>query len=668
MIMKRKIRLTLLVFMCMPFVCVWIYAQEIPLVYEVENTGSGFPKPVLPAYEELPVVEPLPDPFEWSDGSSRDTTFESWSHRRSEIKAEIEHYEIGIKPDRPDTLDAVLSGDTALIVTVIENGDTLVLHAPVSLPEGEGPFPAVIALDFLTLPSSIFTSRNIAIIYFSSAQVMAHTQTRGNEPINKLYPDLTYMGAYSAWSWGVSRLIDGLELVRDSSAFDLAHLAVTGCSYAGKMALFAGAFDERIALTIAQEPGGGGAAAWRVSETLGNVETLGATSRAWFIEDMFRFSGSNVSKLPHDHHELIAMVAPRAFLMLGNPDMTWLAEESGYVSCRAAHEVWEAFGIGDRMGFSIVGGHGHCQLPASQYPEVEAFVDKFLLGDTAAHTNVAKNPFEFVDDSRWFEWWGTGNPEFPDRETGNAVTKTFEAECAVVGSDWEIKRNAGASNGAYITVKPGTQSLNNAPVGSESHMTVTFTIDSTGNYTVFARINCPTPDDDSYWVKMDNGSFQMFNGLGTSGWQWKNFGTSVLEEGPHTLTVAYREDGALLDKISISSILYAPTEMGEDAENICDINVGVGSPGTTGSYSLGQNVPNPAIGNTMISFEFPENTYASLKIYNLQGEEMAELAGKEFIKGKHTLGYDVGDLSNGIYFYSIKTNRFTDTRRMIILD
>ena len=193
-----------------------------------------------------------------------------------------------------------------------------------------------------SLPSDIFASRKIARIPFNFGQVMAHTQTRGKEPINRLYPDLTYIGAYSAWSWGVSRLIDGLELVQDDLPIDLKHLAVTGCSFAGKMALFAGAFDERIALTIAQESGGGGAAAWRVSETLGNVETLGNTSSAWFIEDMFRFA-NNVPKLPYDHHELMAMVAPRALLVLGNPDYEWLADESGYVSCRAAHEVWKSF-------------------------------------------------------------------------------------------------------------------------------------------------------------------------------------------------------------------------------------------------------------------------------------------------------------------------------------
>ena len=126
------------------------------------------------------------------------------------------------------------------------------------------------------------------------------------------------------------------------------------------------------------------------------METLGNTSHAWFTEDMFRFANS-VEKLPYDHHELMAMVAPRALLVLGNPDYEWLADESGYVSSKAAHEVWKAFGIPDRFGFSIVGGHRHCQLPNSQRPEVEAFVDKFLLGDEEAETSVTTHSFEGAD-------------------------------------------------------------------------------------------------------------------------------------------------------------------------------------------------------------------------------------------------------------------------------
>ena len=44
-------------------------------------------------------------------------------------------------------------------------------------------------------------------------------------------------------------------MVQGVLPIDLKHLAVTGCSYAGKMAIFAGAFDERIALTIASRVG-----------------------------------------------------------------------------------------------------------------------------------------------------------------------------------------------------------------------------------------------------------------------------------------------------------------------------------------------------------------------------------------------------------------------------
>ncbi len=383
--------------------------QSIPLVYDAENSGKEFATPVLPNLDELPVVEKLTDPFEWSDGSGRSTKFSDWSRRRNEIGAEIQHYEIGPKPERPDSISATFINDT-LTVNITVNGQTLTLISAVILPEGDGPFPVVIGIGrgSGSLPSEIFSQRNIAQVPFNFGQVMAWEQKRGSEPINNLYPDLTYMGAYAAWSWGVSCLIDGLELVSDDLPIDLHHLAITGCSFAGKMALYAGAFDERIALTIAQESGGGGAAAWRVSETLGNVETLARTSHVWFMEEMFQFSNA-VSKLPFDHHELMAMIAPRALLCLGNPDYEWLADESGYVSCRAAKRVWETFGIPDRFGFSIVANHPHCQLPDEQRPELEAFVDKFLLGDDTANTNVTVNPFPDVDYAGWTEEWGKDN-------------------------------------------------------------------------------------------------------------------------------------------------------------------------------------------------------------------------------------------------------------------
>jgi hypothetical protein len=313
---------------------------------------------------------------------------------------------VGFKPNTPKkAVKARMAGDT-LVVDVTVAGETLTIRSVITYPEGEGPFPAIIGIGMGagSLPKEIFEERGVAMITFPFWEVMSHTQKRGEEPINRLYPDQTEIGSYSAWPWGISRLIDGLELTQDENRIDLRHIAVSGCSFAGKMALWSGAMDERIALTIAQEPGGGGAASWRVSETLGYVETLGRTNYSWFKESMRVFSEENVSRLPVDHHQLRALVAPRALLVFGNPDYEWLADESGYVSCVAARKVWEHFGIEDRMGYSFLDGHMHCMLPKEQWPELEAFVDRFLLGKDVP-TDVRKAPmFEHVDVEKWINW------------------------------------------------------------------------------------------------------------------------------------------------------------------------------------------------------------------------------------------------------------------------
>lgn len=643
-------------------------AQEKPFVYDVENTGANFPKPVLPAFSDLPIVNPLTDPFEWSDGSGRDTTFESWSRRRTEIKAEIENYEIGWKPDRPDTITASYSkSKKELTVNVTENGQTLTLVSPITLPEGDGPFPAIIGMNSGTgaLPSDIFSSRNIATIAFLHNQVTIYNSPSNTDPFFRLYPDHNVIntGQYCAWAWGVSRLIDGLELVQDSLPIDLKHLAVSGCSYAGKMSIFVAALDERIALTIAQESGGGGAAAWRVSETISDVEKLGVTSGVWFKKDMFAFAGKNVAKLPHDHHELMAMIAPRALFLLGNPDFVWLADESGYVSCRAAHEVWKNFGISDRFGFSIVGGHGHCALPNSQRPEVEAFVDKFLLGDSTVNTDISTNPYPSVNYSRWIEWWGKGKSYFPEQFYGETVM--LEAECGLLAGDWTKGTDTTASNNAYV-VSHGDKIIPKKDLITDANLLqIPFTVDSTATFSVSVRLNCPTEDNDSYWIKMDDGAYSQKMKMITNGWEWRNFGDYKLEKGDHIVTIAYREPGGLIDKVSVSSYLYyEPIGLGNPAQNVCDPRVGIDLTESIGGYDLA-NYPNPFNGNTTIAFEIPSDSYVSLKVYTMLGAEIAELAGKDYKSGKHTIEFDAKSLSKGVYFYTMKTNNYSLSRKMI---
>ena len=410
-----------------------IYAQ-IPYVYNVENTGASYPLPPLPNLGSLPRIENLPDPFRWASdpqGSTRATGFSDWSHHRAEIKAQVEYYEIGTKPDVDSSqVTASYSGGT-LTVRVTAGGNTLTLTCAVSLPSGSGPFPAVIGMNSATggLPSSSFTSRNIARITYSHDQVTKYGSPSNSDPYYRLYPNLNInnTGQYSAWAWGVSRIIDGLEKTQGSLPVDLEHIAVTGCSYAGKMALFAGAFDERIALTIAQESGGGGATSWRYSQTeaSGSVEGLGQTDHNWFKESMFDFAGSNVSYLPEDHHMLMAMCAPRALYVTGNTDYTWLSNPSCYVCSRATQQVYNTLGVADRFGFGIDGGHTHCAFPSGFNADLNYFLDKFMSGQTSLTRSVQVYPSSYssINYASWYQWWGPTSGPTPTGPT-NPPTPT----------------------------------------------------------------------------------------------------------------------------------------------------------------------------------------------------------------------------------------------------
>ena len=370
-----------------------VAAAQLPLVFEQENTGSLYAWPVLRLPGELPVVRELPDALEGVND------FGDWERRRNVIGALIQHYGIGEKPAvKPGQVEARMEEDT-LVVDVTVDGKTLTLRSTIHYPKtGSAPYALMIGTSMLSLPFQLFEGRPIATMTYHEKQVNDYGQwgehhERGEHNFDRLYPSLKDNGAYSEWAWGLSRLIDGLQLLGpEATKIDMSHIGVTGCSYAGKMALYCGAFDERVALTIAQEPGGGGAAAWRASyETTKNVENLDKTDYHWFLESQKEhFHGDSVYRLPYDQHELCAMVCPRALLLLGNPDYEWLADESMRISAEAAVKVWERFGIADRMGWSIEGGHPHCQLPESQWPEVQAFIDKFLLGRDVDTSNVRK--------------------------------------------------------------------------------------------------------------------------------------------------------------------------------------------------------------------------------------------------------------------------------------
>jgi hypothetical protein len=83
-------------------------------------------------------------------------------------------------------------------------------------------------------------------------------------------------------------------------------------------------------------------------------------------------------------------------------------------------------------------------------------------------------------------------------------------------------------------------------------------------------------------------------------------------------------------------------------------------------FTLGQNYPNPFNPSTIITFEIPVNSYVSLKVYNSLGQVVAELGGREYSAGQHSVTFNASNLASGIYYYAMKAGEFCMVQKMIL--
>lgn len=84
-------------------------------------------------------------------------------------------------------------------------------------------------------------------------------------------------------------------------------------------------------------------------------------------------------------------------------------------------------------------------------------------------------------------------------------------------------------------------------------------------------------------------------------------------------------------------------------------------------FSLLQNYPNPFNPVTLISYQIPELSFVTLKIYDVLGNEVATLVEKEKSVGNYKIEFGGSDLSSGIYFYQLRSNGYSETKKMIII-
>lgn len=368
----------------------------------------------FPAVDKLPSRAQLPDPLVMMDGS-RVTTKEEWlKKRRPELKELFQHYMYGYFPPRPEKLDFkvervdknALGGKATLKEITIAFGvrQTPKLHLLLFIPnQRKGPAPVFLGLNFqgnhtvvkdpdVALPVSwvpkgkgvkdnrateagrgtqvdvwaieqtIDSGYAVATMYCGDidpdrADVREGIQPHLQKPGTKAGPH--DWATIAAWAWGLMRAVD--YLVTDSD-IDASRIIIVGHSRLGKTALLAGAFDERVAISIPLQAGCGGTAPSRgkIGES---VKQINDRFPHWF-NGAFKEFNDRPERLPFDQHCLVGLMAPRPVLLANAEEDSWANPSGQFEVLKAAEPVYRLFGKG--------------ALAAKEMPELNKLMDSKL--------------------------------------------------------------------------------------------------------------------------------------------------------------------------------------------------------------------------------------------------------------------------------------------------
>jgi endo-1,4-beta-xylanase len=381
------------------------------IVFIPTSSGQDSRKPA----DELPEIKELPNPFLFNDGSPV-CNHEDWARRREELKELFQGYIYGYLPPEPQKMtfkqaEPVKEGKNEVMVRDLElrlehNTNTLSFNVRITLPmNAKGKVPVIIHYSSGSIVGkkrtglsgkhlTMFTGRGYAIAEFSSQQIVLddknHARASG---IYRLFGDTISCGALMAWAWGVQRVIDAIENIPE---LDATKVIVTGHSRCGKAALIAGAFDERIALTVPSHSGCAGVAPYRFiygkSEQLQNIVGF---APHWFRPNFNQFTG-NENQLPVDQHLLIALVAPRAILSIEGTQDPWTNPEGAQLTHLAARKVYDFLNASDKISIIY-----HPVEHVTSYEDLLEYADH-LFFDRALSEDFGKLPYK--EETRGYQW------------------------------------------------------------------------------------------------------------------------------------------------------------------------------------------------------------------------------------------------------------------------
>lgn len=341
--------------------------------------------------EEFPVVERLPDPFLFLDGT-RVQTRDDWERRRAEMKALILGIQYGHMPDGSDpvTVRGVVSKEALHDGVTLRERHALTMGAEGCLEvyldiywpaASVGPFPVILNVGWDAPDIRAINERGYVFAGFGPEQFATTEEGRPSPSrVQQCHPEMDG-GTLAAWAWGAARVLDYLETLPE---LDAGKVAITGHSRMGKAALLAGALDERFALVNPNGSGCGGAGLYRIQGR--GSEDLEAITRPdrwqeWFHPGFRAFAGKE-NHLPFDQHFMRALVAPRPVLSTDGLEDFWANPLGTQMNYLAAQPVFDFLGAPNANGLHFrEGGHDH---EAEDYAALLAFADWHFFGKPSA--------------------------------------------------------------------------------------------------------------------------------------------------------------------------------------------------------------------------------------------------------------------------------------------
>jgi hypothetical protein len=145
--------------------------------------------------------------------------------------------------------------------------------------------------------------------------------------------------------------------------------------------------------------------------------------------------------------------------------------------------------------------------------------------------------------------------------------------------------------------------------------------------------------------------------------------TIILEFDKENLTASltapeYSGEGSLMVEVTDTEGGSAQDEVIIVVEMSTSNELVAGIPNEFGLY---QNYPNPFNPSTQIRFDLPKASEVMIEVYSMLGQKVATVTNKSYKAGRHTVTFDAGSLSSGMYIYRIQVGDYLQTKKMMLI-